>query len=278
MGDWEVKNKVNGLKLGDNFIHRVADNNFIIQENWTGILDDYSTGFHYYDSSINKWRHRRIDHRGNTIDFTGIMTKDTLIYHGTSIHHKSKAKTNHRITISKHKIIEIHYLWEQSVNEGPWNVVKNAQYLRKFNPLRGKGKKSIYKYLMESLEDQNHDMMTDLFSKEAIMVVDNEKLISGNQQIKKYYKSFFKQLSSRNINNTNFNIDPIKTMTIDDLNIHFGYYMFIFENTSGLEEIHAGAFQASLKKESDGYYRFLTWASTQITKEDIVSMIFYGKW
>ena len=276
IGDWEVNSKFTGLKIGDNLIERIPGKT-IIQENWTGFLTNSSTSFHHYDPSLKKWRQKWIDNTGNSIEFIGTVENDTARFTGASIHPSSQIKTDHRMMIAKVSEDEINQLWEQSVNEGPWNVIFNGQYLRKKSSSDHK-EKSVYDYLIEAYQNHDHEIMIDLFSKEATLAIPDKKLITGNDNVKKLYQDYFKELAKKGIPKSELNIDLVQSKVINEIRFDAGYYWQIYEDNQGIEKSQLGTFQTTLIKEADDYYRILSMTINVAKSRKMARMIMFGEY
>jgi len=276
IGNWEVYNKFTGVKIGDNLVKRILDQ-CVIKENWSSLEFNEGTSLNYYNSHNKKWKQKWVDNEGNSLEFTGTIQNDTARFTASSIHPKSLIKTQHRMMIAKVKFSELHQVKEQSVDGGPWNVVFNARYLRNHKPLRDKAKHSIYKYLKEAHQDFNYELMEDLFTKDAWLAVPDKKLIKGNRQIKKYFKSYFDELKKRGVSKGHFTVDRMNRNEFDNICVDIGYYYQFYEDDQGREILDAGKFHATLIKEGDGYFRFHTFSIDQEKNKKMKNDIFQGK-
>ena len=130
VGDWEVTNRANGKKAGENRIEpkhggRVLVENYTTPGPYTGM------SLNAYDGLAKRWHQCWMDNAGGVLDLYGGLVDGTMVLTGETVR-PGGAQQMERITWTPNADGTVRQHWEQSTDGGKtWTTAFDGLYRRK---------------------------------------------------------------------------------------------------------------------------------------------------
>lgn len=209
IGEWEVYGK-NGNLAGTSKISKILDNCVILEE-WTSVTPQkgltYSgKSYNTYNSASGQWQQTWVDNSGGTTEFLTGKFENNSIQFLSRPFNNNKQISIRRLTFYKLDNGNIRQHGEISTDDGKtFTNEYDLEYRKKSTSIENEIQ-SILTAMEAEYNKGNFETITNFYSKNGKVVGKNTE-ISGEENLKKYWKSFANYVGTWKL--TNLQIEKI---------------------------------------------------------------------